>query len=604
MVNHRLFRFRVAARLALVAVCPLAACGPSNGGAGGGARSSGASSSGSSSGVNDSSSSGSGAGTGSPGSDGGNAGIHGVFLDSLSVPAQIVADSLGGLHVAGAGPSGLRYGYCASRCDQASSWGYADVAGAQAAIEADSGGYSLAVDGQGHPRVMTHWVANGTNYFECNGNCTSSASWTQATKLQPPRPSGVHFFAVSPQGVAAFAFVGMGGIQYASCPSNCTNAANWSETLAAPVPAAFLSSTTDAVLNASLAFDLQGRPRMTFVLAAVNNQTVGYAACDSGCNAEAGWQMVTFPTGALPSPLLALDASGNPRMVSGSTGAYSWCDSGCATSVQNWQGPISNASAGADWLAVDGQGDIHTVHAASPGVNYTWCAAGCTSSPQWQTLELPFTDLNAAGPAPAGSAWSNLGTASVAIDSTGTAAIALNAGRFPTGVNTPDAYGVFLWLVPGTASNPATSSSASASSGSTSGSSSSSASSSSSSDPLANFVGGAWSGSEATTATCGDAGALTGSKSISLSFQPTASGFTFTDASGCTWSFTVSGDTATLAGAPETCSIDSDAGTQVLTLSTGTLTTSDGHQLTGQFTGTETQGATTCAVVGSFTLTR
>jgi hypothetical protein len=66
----------------------------------------------------------------------------------------------------------------------------------------------------------------------------------------------------------------------------------------------------------------------------------------------------------------------------------------------------------------------------------------------------------------------------------------------------------------------------------------------------------------------------------------------------------VSGNTATLASTPQTCSIPSDAGTELLSLSTSTLTTSDGHHMTGQFVGTDTVGATACSVDASITLTR
>jgi hypothetical protein len=67
---------------------------------------------------------------------------------------------------------------------------------------------------------------------------------------------------------------------------------------------------------------------------------------------------------------------------------------------------------------------------------------------------------------------------------------------------------------------------------------------------------------------------------------------------------TVSGDTAALSTTPEASSIDSDAGTELLSISSATLTTSDGHHMVGQFMGTDTLGATTCSVDASLTLTR
>jgi hypothetical protein len=45
-------------------------------------------------------------------------------------------------------------------------------------------------------------------------------------------------------------------------------------------------------------------------------------------------------------------------------------------------------------------------------------------------------------------------------------------------------------------------------------------------------------------------------------------------------------------------------GVEMLSLSTGTLTTSDGHHMTGQFKGTDTLGTTACMVDATITLTR
>jgi hypothetical protein len=297
-------------------------------------------------------------------------------------------------------------------------------------------------------------------------------------------------------------------------------------------------------------------------------------------------------------------------------GAYYWCDSNCAASAQNWQGPVNSGNA--DWVAADGQGGIRTVREdhANSAVNYTWCAGDCTStSPQWQNMLLPFADMDMASDPtagmPAGSQWSGI-SSRIALDSAGRAAIVLNAQHFPSAAtlaDNPDAYGVFLWLVPAVTVSNAGSDSGSGSSGSSSGSSGSSGSSSGGSgdggvDPLANFVGAPWSGSEGVTLACGDAGTRTGSKSFSTSFQSTSSGLTFTGANGCSWSLTVSGDTATLASTPETCDIAQEAGTEVVSLSAGTLTTSDGHHMTGQLTGTDTSGATACSLNLSITLTR
>jgi hypothetical protein len=119
------------------------------------------------------------------------------------------------------------------------------------------------------------------------------------------------------------------------------------------------------------------------------------------------------------------------------------------------------------------------------------------------------------------------------------------------------------------------------------------------SSDLSEFVG-AWSGSEGASVQCGDAGAVQAKpQSISGTLEATSTGLTLTDQSGCTFDFTVSGGVATLS-APVSC--DTDSG--VVQVSSFTLTTTDGHHMTGRATATETVGAVTCAVTISETLSR
>jgi hypothetical protein len=120
-----------------------------------------------------------------------------------------------------------------------------------------------------------------------------------------------------------------------------------------------------------------------------------------------------------------------------------------------------------------------------------------------------------------------------------------------------------------------------------------------------NFLGTPpWSGTEVLSLVCGDAGMFRLPQSLSgISFMPTASGFSYTDTSGCMFDFAVSGNTATLV-APVTCMIHTDSGTQTEYISSATLTSSDGHHLTGQFTGTDTEGTLACSITASLTLNR
>jgi hypothetical protein len=119
-----------------------------------------------------------------------------------------------------------------------------------------------------------------------------------------------------------------------------------------------------------------------------------------------------------------------------------------------------------------------------------------------------------------------------------------------------------------------------------------------------NFIGGSWTGTETTTGTCGASG--TTYMPVGLSFVVQGSGISYmtTVASGCTFDFSVSGDTATLTS-PVTCGTAvSDGGTMEVTYTKYTLTTPDGQNLTGTFTATATSGGATCTSMGTITATR
>jgi hypothetical protein len=123
------------------------------------------------------------------------------------------------------------------------------------------------------------------------------------------------------------------------------------------------------------------------------------------------------------------------------------------------------------------------------------------------------------------------------------------------------------------------------------------------------FVGTpSWSGTESVALFCEDGGTGTATRSTmsslsGLVFQPTDTGISATDNDGCTYKFDVCEDKAKLT-APVTCTISTDSGVVTEQLSTGTLTTKDGHMLTGSLRGTVTEGSLSCGLVFGFTLTR
>jgi hypothetical protein len=382
---------------------------------------------------------------------------HGLFLGPITSHASLVYDAKGGLHVVGVASGGLSYGHCASSCDQGTSWVYADLVGS---------GMSgvLAVDGQGHPRVLSISTISGVaTYFECNDDdCGSWSRWTTTAipvfKFTPGLyytwgdPVNGQYFAVSPQGGAALAYKDIKrGLVYSSCTSSCANAANWQETVPVSTP-----MDTDFAW-ASLAMDAAGRPRLAFNYYDPKSKKIvlGFAACDAGCASASGWSSVI--PGAQAGERLFIDAQGRPR-ISG-RGGYYWCDDNCAADKSNWQGPVTIPEL---CDALDGQGNLRCVKVSDPNVSYTACIGGCTSSsPVWNETLLPYADMDA-DPTAAGLAGDHWGGAeapfggvTLALDAAGNAAVAFNAARWPLVMNDhPDKESVFMWLVPSIPDNP------------------------------------------------------------------------------------------------------------------------------------------------------
>jgi len=640
--RHSWFALVLAAAASSVSV----ACGPTGGAGqkmGSNGSSSGAASSGSGSGSSVSGTGSSGSGAASSGSSSGSAGsgsggtgadgsaplsVQGLFLDRIFATGTVVYDAQGGLHVAGSGSKGLRYGECASQCGVATNWSYADV------VVADDNFYSnhasfldLAVDGQGHPRVVvsgvlptTSGISSGTpttRYVECNADCGNASSWS-AVEISKMVVSGDQFFDVSPQGVAAFGYWDpQRGVVYSSCSSGCTTAGNWQEAIAMPPPAANVTASSIA-----LAFDAAGNPHI--VADFVNGTHFWYAECGGNCTSTSGWTAI--PVGSQVTIVgtgrhFAVDPQGRPTVLAlqMNTPGYYVCNGNCAASASNWQGPFPPKGAWS-WLQVDAQNNPRAAVAGSspPNLadpNYWACTAGCTSaSPTWQDIDLAYADLNAADPAATnGDAWGKYessGRVTLSLDRSGNAAFTTDAELWfmynsVAAGTSPDGSGVFLWLVPAVADSAGSASGSSSGSG---GSGSSSGTGSGTGDAgsggLSNFEGAAWTGTLTETVSCGDAGTSTGAPSESFDLVPTASGFSFTDKNGCTLDFTVSGSTATLSNAPVVCSVSTDAGSIREQFTSVTLTSTDGHHLSVDVQGSVTSTARSCLVAESGMLTR
>jgi hypothetical protein len=546
----------------------------------------------------------------------------------------------------------MSYAYCASGCDQLSNWGVVNVPAAQA----------LAVDPQGHPRLLGMGADPGRDvvYSECNGNCTSSSSWTSVTvdpgpvnKVGGVVPRDNPTFAFDPSGHPAFmrAMNQGGTIEYWSCASDCTNSMNWKST-SIPTP-----TSSGIVTVTGLAVDTQGRARATYTVNDLPKPiTHHFLESDADCSTPGNWKDVVLQIGVgviVPRAVtLALDSQGRPRLLwPSSPPVYAWCDANC-TDPSSWQHQdVPGAEAAS--LAIDAQDRPQLAYydKMGGGVRYKRCVSGCnSSSANWEEKLLPDGDMDAVDPLPvtgmdclppmttASWGWDTNNRVSLALDSAGEVAVAYSAAhvQFPCYPNNDltnptyetNARGVFLreWgegNCGDAGSGAAGAGGVTGGAGGAGGSSSSGAGGSAcdqdggmaadASDTSAaeggsvlfsNFVGSPWTGTETESLTCGGLRHAPVTGQVSWSFQPTASGFTFTDASGCSWALAVSGDTATLATTPETCSIPTDGGTQLLSVSSGTFKTPDGHHLTGGFVGTVSEGATVCSVDASIALAR
>jgi hypothetical protein len=118
-----------------------------------------------------------------------------------------------------------------------------------------------------------------------------------------------------------------------------------------------------------------------------------------------------------------------------------------------------------------------------------------------------------------------------------------------------------------------------------------------SSTNFANFQGAAWNASVTDTASCpAPIGTQSAPRTYSLTFVPAnGADLQFTSAEGCVYKFNVSGNTATLANAPVSCTVSVNGITGVVSWTSFTATTTDGHHLAIDTAGTATNSVITCS---------
>ena len=354
---------------------------------------------------------------------------------------SIATDQTGGMHWF----SRLRYGHCASQCNNVNNWSFVTLPPAAGGNNEFHG----AVDSAGHPRILQPeaTLSGGWDqYLECNANCTDAASWS-AVKLDVASPLGESSnLVIDAQGGVAYALYGLGHQPggypyYVRCTSMCTDKLNWEVAI---LPPAFSQAK-----SLSLALTSSGQPRLAYNKGGLP----AYGACDSECLSAAGWLSVNLSVAGDPTFLsLALDAQGRPRL--GLASAYAWCDSNCTT-AQSWQSYRLGSEA--HQLVLDSQGNPRTAGYTGTGIQYRSCAVGCNSmQASWQDEFLPNSDMDSADPRRCGLwtlAGAPRGSISLALDALDHGVVSLDGedddplkGGATGFIDSECAAGEFLWM--------------------------------------------------------------------------------------------------------------------------------------------------------------
>ncbi len=116
------------------------------------------------------------------------------------------------------------------------------------------------------------------------------------------------------------------------------------------------------------------------------------------------------------------------------------------------------------------------------------------------------------------------------------------------------------------------------------------------------FTGASWVGTETTMVAC-DGQSDTSSEPSMITFGAEGSGIEYTSG-GCTFAFSVTGDTATLSNVPFTCTETANGSMTDLTFTTYTLTSSNGTALSGSATGTGMVDGVACTFTVMLTSSR
>lgn len=230
---------------------------------------------------------------------------------------------------------------------------------------------------------------------------TSDSRNTRSPKVEVDGKGGIH---------AIYPAYAVGGAYYAYCARGCSGSEDVQ---------VVSFDTEGTVLNAMLALDGEGRPRIALAV----NQKVYFGSCDEDCGNQDNWQlaMILDHQGdrEVTGEALALDPAGRPRLLLHTYRAFlgvgqkppatdfASCDTEC-TDAKNWSfAQIADQIWENSQLkfAADGRAHLATVAQVTEGdlagqkiVAYTSCASDCNQKDNWKGtgIVLAFEDSGAA----------------------------------------------------------------------------------------------------------------------------------------------------------------------------------------------------------------
>lgn len=258
------------------------------------------------------------------------------------------------------------------------------------AVTIDAGLYpSLAVDQSGRINVSYMDLSNDLHYASCLSGCDAAAAW-QAVVVEPfggPFTS----LAVDATGQIHVSYLEstLQDLNYATCAAHCNTATSWLSGVQVDAAGYVGQYTT---------LDVDASRRVHIGYYDVTNFDLKYATCATGCDAPAGWQLVTVDAlgnvGRFPS--LAVDASGRVHIsyyqVSNYDLKYATCAANCDatagwdTVTVDGDGVVGQYSS----LVVDANGRIHISYRddTNGALKYATCTAGCDAATGWKTVAV------------------------------------------------------------------------------------------------------------------------------------------------------------------------------------------------------------------------